>query len=167
MSKKVVSVTLALSLMLGMAAVPLIAAETVEEHGAAPFSGGPSLAKLIMGNIGRFLVLRSELNISAEQKKKIAAEIKTHKGEIGPIVKEIFEKRMALRDAVVDKPGDQQAIRAAANDLGKAIGDAALLASKVVAEVKPVLTPEQQALIKNFRIANDKATAEWIGQIGQ
>jgi hypothetical protein len=30
-----------------------------------------------------------------------------------------------------------------------------------------VLTFEQQERIKNFRMANDKATSEWISQIGQ
>jgi hypothetical protein len=41
------------------------------------------------------------------------------------------------------------------------------LASKVIAKVKPVLTTKQQERIKNFRMVNDKATAEWISQIGQ
>ena len=167
MNRKVVSATLVVLLVLGMAAVPSIAAETVKEDGGAQLAGPPPLARLIMGNIGRLLVLRSELNISAEQRKKIAAEIKSHKDEIRPIAKEIFEKRMAIRDAVLNKAGDRQAIMAAANDLGKAIGDAAVLASKVIAKVKPVLTSEQQERIKNFRMANEKATAEWISQIGQ
>lgn len=167
MSRKVVSAMLVALLLLGMAAVPSIAAETVKEDGGAQPAGPPPLAGLIMGNIGRFLVLGSELNISAEQRKKIAAEVKSHKDEIRPVAKEISEKRMALRDAVLNKPGDRQAIMAAANDLGKAIGDAAVLASKVIAKVKPVLTSEQQERIKNLRMANDKATAEWISQIGQ
>lgn len=167
MRRKVVSATLVALLVLGMAAVPSTAAETVKEDEGAQLAGRPPLARLIMGNIGRFLVLRSELNISAEQRKKIAAEIKSHKDEIRPVAKEIFEKRMALRDAVLNKAGDRQAIMAAANDLGKAIGDAAVLASKVIAKVKPVLTFEQQERIKNFRMANDKATSEWISQIGQ
>jgi len=154
-------------LVLGMVAVPSIAAETAKEHGDPQLSGPPPLGRLIMGNIGRFLVLRSELNITADQKKKIAAEIKSHKDEIRPVVKEIFEKRKALRDAVLNKPGDRQAITAAANDLGKAIGDAAVLASNVIAKLKPVLTSEQQERIKNFRMANDKAVAEWISQIRQ
>ncbi len=167
MSRKVVSAMLVALLLLGMAAVPSIAAETVKEDGGAQLAGPPPLAGLIMGNIGRVLVLGSELNISAEQRKKIAAEVKSHKDEIRPVAKEISEKRMALRDAVLNKPGDRQAIMAAANDLGKAIGDAAVLASKVIAKVKPVLTSEQQERIKNLRMANDKATAEWISQIGQ
>lgn len=160
------SAVLVVVLVLGAAAVPSIAAEPVQDDGGVQFASRP-LARLIMGNIGRFLVLRSELNITDEQRKKIAAEIKRHKDEIRPIAKEVFEKRQALRDAVLNKPGDKQAIMAAANDLGKAIGDAAVLASKVVAQVKPMLTPEQQERIKNFRMTNDKATSDWISQIGQ
>ncbi len=167
MSSKVVSATLMTLLVLGMAAVPSIAAETAKEDGGAQLAGPRPLARLIMGNIGRFLLLASELNISAEQKKKIAAEIKGHKDEIRPVAKEIFEKRQALRDAVLNKPGDRQAITAAANDMGKAIGDAAVLASKVIAKIKPVRTPEQIEHIENFRKAKDKATAEWISQIGK
>jgi Spy/CpxP family protein refolding chaperone len=166
MSRNVVSAMLVAVLVLGAVAIPSIAAEPVKDDGGAQLAGRP-LARLIMGNIGRFLVLRSELNITDEQRKKIAAEIKSHKAEIRPIAKEVFEKRQALRDAALNKPGDKQAIMAAANDLGKAIGDAALLASKVLAQVKPIMTPEQQERIKNFRMTNDKATAEWISQIGQ
>jgi len=166
MSRKVVSAVLVAFFVLGAAAIPSIAAEPVKDDDGVQFASRP-LARLIMGHIGRFLVLRSELNITDEQKNKIVGEIKSHKDEIRPIAKEIFEKRQALRDAVLNKPGDQQAIVAAANDLGKAIGNAAMLASKVIAKVKPMLTSEQQEQIKNFRVSNDKATAEWISQIGQ
>lgn len=166
MSRKVVSAVMVAILVLGAVAVPSIAAEPVKDDGGPQLAGRP-LARLIMGNIGRFLVLRSELNITDDQRNKIAGEIKSHKDEIRPIAKEVFEKRQALRDAVLNKPGDQQAIMAAANDLGKAIGNAAMLASKVIAKVKPMLTSEQQERIKNFRMSNDKAAAEWISQIGQ
>ena len=54
MSRKVVSATLVVLLVLGMAAVPSIAAETVKEDGGAQLAGPPPLARLIMGNIGRF-----------------------------------------------------------------------------------------------------------------
>ena len=84
-----------------------------------------------------------------------------------PLQKRSSRSGWPYTDAVLNKPGDRQAIMSAANDLGKAIGDTAVLASKVIAKVKPVLTSEQQERIKNFRMANDKATAEWISQIGQ
>jgi hypothetical protein len=79
MRGKVASATLVVVFVLGMAAVHSIAAETVKEDGGAQLAGPRPLAGLIMGNAGRFLVLRSELNISAEQRKMIAAEIKSHK----------------------------------------------------------------------------------------
>lgn len=127
--------------------------------------GQSPLAKLITGNIGRFLVLRSELGITADQKKKIIGIVKSHRDEIRPVVKSVLEKRRALRDAVVNKPGDETAIRGAATELGKSIGDAAVLASKVVAQVKPELTSQQIERIEKFRADTQKATAEWLDQM--
>jgi Spy/CpxP family protein refolding chaperone len=125
------------------------------------------LAKLITGNIGRFLVLRSELGITADQKKKIIGIVKSRRDEIRPVVNSVLEKRRALRDAVLNKPGDETAIRGAANEMGKAIGDAAVLASKVVAQVKPALTPQQIERIEKFRADTQKATDDWLEQMGK
>ncbi len=129
--------------------------------------GHSGLAKLITGNIGRFLVLRSELGVTNDQKKKIVEIVKSHRDEIRPVVKTILEKRRALREAVVNKPGDETAIRSAATEMGKAIGDAAVLASKVVAQVKPVLTPQQIERIEKFRADTQKATTDWLDQMGK
>jgi hypothetical protein len=43
----------------------------------------------------------------------------------------------------------------AANYL-KAIGNAAVPVSKVIAQVRPILTPEQQERISNFRMSADR-----------
>jgi Spy/CpxP family protein refolding chaperone len=129
--------------------------------------GQSPLAKLITGNIGRFLVLRSELGVTNDQKKKIVEIVKSHRDEIRPVVKTILEKRRALREAVVNKPGDETAIRSAATEMGKAIGDAAVLASKVVAQVKPVLTSQQIERIEKFRADTQKATTDWLDQMGK
>jgi Spy/CpxP family protein refolding chaperone len=166
MNKKAICIVLVSVLMMGLAAVPSRAADRAKEDGRPTLEGRP-LGKLIMGHIGRLLVLKSELNVTDDQRKKIAAEIKSHKDEIRPVVKLIFEKRQALRDSVINNHGDEKTILQASEDLGKAIGKAALLASKVVAKVRPIFTPEQQERIKNFRMRMDKATSEWINQIGQ
>jgi hypothetical protein len=55
----------------------------------------------------------------------------------------------------------------AANDLGKAIGNAAVPVSKVIARVRLVLTPEQQAHISNFRMSVERAISERINHIAQ
>lgn len=162
MVRKTIFIAAMMFLAVGLISIPTQAADTPthSEIGASP------LGKLIMGNIGRLLVLRSELNITGDQRKQIAAHLKNHKNEIRPIAKDVFEKRVALRETVLNKPGDEQAIMAAAKDLGTAIGKAAVLASTIVAEIKPVLTPDQQERIKNFKIGTDQAVSQWIDQIG-
>lgn len=142
--------------------------------GAQPTSGddssavcAPPVARLIAGNIGRFLVMRSELNVTPEQRSKIAAVVKGHRDEIRPMAKSILEKRTALREAVLATPKNEETIRKAATDLGKAIADASVLASKVISEARPALTPEQIERIRKFRMDNDKATTAWVDKIGQ
>ena len=72
-----------------------------------------------------------------------------------------------LREAVLKEPADEKAIRSAAKDLSKSIGDASVLASRVIAEARPVLTAEQVKLIRNFRTEVDKATLDWLNQLGR
>ncbi len=163
MVRKTILIAAMMFLGAGLIAIPVQAADTQthsETIGASP------LGKLIMGKIGRLLVLRSELNITGDQRKQIAALIKNRTNDIRPVAKDVFDKRVVLREVVLNKPGDEQAIMAAAKDLGTAIGKAAVLASTIVAEIKPVLTPEQQEHIKNFKVGSDQAVSQWIEQIG-
>ncbi|MBI4961673.1 MAG: Spy/CpxP family protein refolding chaperone [Desulfomonile tiedjei] len=151
--------------ILGMSA-PGWAAQPMGGQDPSTLFSSP-LARLITGNIGRFLVLRSELNVTPEQRAKIAATVKSHRDEIRPVAKSILEKRSALREAVLATTKNDEAIRKAANDLGKAIGDASVLASKVIGEARTALTPEQIERIHKFRAENNKAAMAWVDQIGQ
>jgi Spy/CpxP family protein refolding chaperone len=143
------------------------AAEPAAKGDAEGFGQAAPLAKLITGNIGRLLVLRSELGVTHDQKKKIAEIIKSHRDEIRPVAKEIIAKRRSLQQAVINKQGDETAIRSAAGELGKAVGDAGVLASKIVAQVKPVLTSQQIDRIEKFRVDTQKATTEWLDEMGK
>jgi Spy/CpxP family protein refolding chaperone len=143
--------------VMAIAAPPIVRAASKAEHGKwadAPFG------RLICGHIGRWMVLRSELNVTDEQKDKIKATIKPRKPEIAKAAKGVWEKRTALVDAVLADQPNEEAIRHAADDLGKAIGDAAVLASKVAGDVRPVLTTEQREKLQKFRedchVATDK-----------
>jgi Spy/CpxP family protein refolding chaperone len=138
---------------------------------AAPDTSGAlkeGLVRLITGHIGRFLVLRSELSVTPEQKTKIREAVESRKDRIGPVVKSLKDKRRALRDAVRAETPDEAAIRAAADQLGKAIADAAVLASQVVADARKVMTDEQRSRIEQFIKANDTAQdgflKEFFGQ---
>jgi Spy/CpxP family protein refolding chaperone len=168
MNKKTIIIASALVLKLALVCVALNAwaAEPGAKADIETFNQAP-LAKLITGNIGRFLVLKSELGITAAQKKSIIGIVKSHRDKIRPVVKTIIEKRRALRDAVLKKPGDETAIRGAGVEMGKAIGDAAVLASKIVAQVKPELTSQQIKRIEKFRMDTQKATTEWLSDMGK
>ncbi len=63
------------------------------------------------------------------------------------MLKPVAEKRRALRDATLAENPNEATIRDAADELGKAIGDAAVVGSKIKAEIHKVLTPEQQEKI--------------------
>ena len=151
---------LALALV-GVIGTGALAAGGKTGFGSGKWADGP-LGKLLGGQIGRMMVLRSELNVTDEQKEKIHAIIAGKKKEILPVAKGVWAKRVALRDAVLaDKP-DEAAIRKAADELGKAIGDAAVLGAKVVGEVKPVLTAEQRERIKKFHDECESATEKFF-----
>lgn len=128
-------------------------------HGEESRWADTPLHKLISGHIGRWMVLRSELNVSGEQKAKIKEVVQSQKPEIATAAKAVWEKHVALRSAVLADQPDEQVIRKASDDLGKAIGDAAVLASKVAGQVKPILTTEQREKIKQFRQECETSTA--------
>jgi len=130
-------------------------------HGGTFWHNSP-MKSLIVGKIGRFLVLRSELNITDEQRREIGRIIKSHKEELVPMAKTILDRRQALRKAVLAEPVKEEAIRAKSKELSQAIGDASVLASKVIREARPVLNAKQLERIRKFMDANHQATNDWL-----
>ncbi len=135
---------------------------------AKKWEGGPvahsPLGRLVSGQIGRLMVLRSELNLTDEQRARVKETLKAHKPEIAAAGKAVWEKRVALRDLVLDEKADEPAIRKAADDLARSIGDAAVLAAKIRGEVAPVLTDEQKKLIRQTRLECREATEKFFAQ---
>ena len=120
---------------------------------------------LVSGQFGRLLTLRSELGITTEQREQIRGIVKSHRQEIAAVLKPVAEKRRALRDATLAENPNDAAIHAAANELGKAIGDAAVVGSKIKAEVHKVLTPEQREKITQFRQQSETAVDKFLEKL--
>lgn len=139
------------------------------ETGPADESSGafcrPAAARLFAENLGRLLVLGSELNLSGDQRTKLAATVRSRGDEIRPIATSIIEKKKALREAVFNE--DEKAINNSAENLGHAIGRAAVVVSKIISEAKGILTREQVERIQDFRSKSDRAEAAWLDQIGK
>lgn len=112
---------------------------------------GRPIANLIRSGVRRLVTLKSDLNLTDEQRTEIRETVKAHREALVPAIEEVMAKRNILRAAVLADNADESAIRAAATDLGASIGDAAVLASKVAAEVKPILTDEQKQILQDFR----------------
>ncbi|MDQ7784160.1 MAG: hypothetical protein RDU20_14845 [Desulfomonilaceae bacterium] len=146
-----------------------LAAWGVGSGGAAGGTGlfDGSLKSHMIGQVGRLLVLRSQLDVTDEQKRKISVIIQSRMDEIVPAAESVIETRRALREAVLKEAPDEKEIRVAAEALGKSLGDASVLTSRIVAEARPILTTRQVKLVKDFRTSLDNATLDWLNQLGK
>jgi Spy/CpxP family protein refolding chaperone len=123
------------------------------------------LRMLISGQFGRWLALRSELDVTTEQREKIREILKRHKSELAAALHPVVEKRRALREATLAENANEATIRAAADELGKSIGDAAVVGSKVKADVRAVLTPAQREKVTQFRQQSESAVDKFLDEI--
>ena len=121
------------------------------------------LGKLISGNLGRMLVLRSELNITQEQKVQIRDVLLSHRSEIVTSAQAVRVKQVALRDAVLQGRSEQE-VRAAADELGDVIADTAVKATKLRNEIAPILTEQQLELIGKTVQDKDQAIDSFLEQ---
>lgn len=153
-------------LLASVVALALVTGVAAAYGSGAPGFGGrlahTPIGKMIGGCIGRIMVLRSELNVTDEQRAQIREVLVSHRPAIAETVKSVRDKRVALRNAVLSGKADEAEIRAAADDLGKAIADAAVKATKLRGEIAPILTEEQQGLIAKFLRENDAAVDKFL-----
>jgi len=99
----------------------------------------------------RFDHVSRALSLTDDQKVKIKAVLKTHSDEVKAQIQASASARAALHNAVMAKPIDESAIRAAAQQVGQTQGDGAVLFAKIRAEIEPVLTADQKDRIQKFQ----------------
>jgi Spy/CpxP family protein refolding chaperone len=158
--------TLAAVGLLGMGSFTLgVRASDTPSFGLTTQQSDHPLMQFIRGQIGRWMVLRSQLDLTSQQKQRIATILQSHKSEIVQAVQPVVQKRRALREAVIAPVPDEKAIRAAADDLGKSIGDAAVLASHIRQQIAPILTDEQKHEIGDFRSQSDAAVDKFFAKM--
>ncbi|MFV1967594.1 MAG: Spy/CpxP family protein refolding chaperone [Pirellulaceae bacterium] len=159
MRRVMVTGVVVLALVAGMAAAYGQASPAA--WGSCRLANTP-IGRMISGSIGRLLVLRSEMNVTEEQRARICEVLVTHRPAIAETVKSVRGKRVALRNTVLSGEADEAQIRAAADELGKAIADAAVKGSKLRNEIAPILTEEQRGLIASFFEENDAAVGKFL-----
>lgn len=140
-----------LKLTVAAVALTLVAASAgavLLAQGRGPHGGGFGLGFGPFGFRGMGL-LAAALDLTDEQQTQIKGILSQHRDEFRAIAQQVRPKRDALQEAIV--AGDEATIRARVTDLTQAGGDAAVVASKVHAEVMQVLTPEQQQKASELR----------------
>jgi len=163
------STKLGACLLAGLVATTAVAGPMAAST-AAKFKPGHQLAqtplgRLILGNVGRLMVLRSELNATDQQRDQVRRVLESHQAQIARQAKNVWTKRIALRDAVMGDSSDEKAVRQAADELGDAIGDAAVLAARLRGELEPVFSDEQKERVDACRRECDKAVERFFAEV--
>lgn len=111
-----------------------------------------SVRNLVRGIIGRVMVLRSELDVSDEQRGQIKKIVISHKDDLRNNVTSVLNSRRALAKAIASGQSEQD-LKKAADDLGDAVAKAALEFAKTRQDARKVLTAEQKKKIDDTRAA--------------
>ena len=125
------------------------------------------MGRFLTGQVGQLLVLRSRLNVTPEQREQVVRVLQSHRAELAQAAKPVVAKRRALREATTAETLDEPQIRDAAADLGKALGDLAVIGARVKAEVRATLTAEQRKTLDEFRTQNYKIVDEFIDRMAK
>lgn len=128
---------------------------------------GPSrdlLRRMMMGQMGRALVLRSQLDLTHEQRTKIRNILKDNRHALFQAMQPVMEKRMALQNLALTGASAKN-INQAAAELGDAAGKAAVECSKIAAQIHKVLTPEQAKAVDTFLKSTMHAKVDFMKQM--
>lgn len=137
------------------------AQETAEDCRAA------RMMKMLRGQLARAVELREELDLTEEQRGQLKGIAMAHRDELRPLMGDVLTHKRALREAVLAEEIDEAAIRAEAEALGEAIGDAALAMAEVGAEMREVLTDRQLELIRESAEEREAAAEQLLSEVGQ
>jgi len=106
--------------------------------------GGPGRGGPLAG-----LPLR-ELNLSDAQREQVKAIVDSHQAEMKAVGDRAMTARQALHAATTSASFDEAAVRARAAELAAVEADVAVGRARIFADVYQILTPEQQAKVKEL-----------------
>lgn len=111
--------------------------------------GGPGMAgpsgplQMILGRAAE------RLGLTDAQQSQIKSIAEAHKGDLQTVMRQVGDARRTLLLAQVNAQTDDQ-IRQLSGQVAQAEANAAVAEAHVVAEVMQVLTPDQQAQVRNM-----------------
>lgn len=112
---------------------------------------------------GMILRLKDKLNLTDEQVKQLEAIKTEDKDKIKTNREAVKAKREELHK-LIEAGADETAIRAAAGEIGKAIGDQAVLKASIKAKVEGILTGAQKTQLKELKEQHKQRCKEQAGK---
>lgn len=109
---------------------------------APELPGEAAAQKLVLETVGDFMAVRQAHPLSELQRQKITATLKARRDDVVLQANARLKAQRVLRAAILDG-GDDEAVRAAARQVGSAMAEGAILRKAIATEVKPLLTAEQ------------------------
>ncbi len=94
------------------------------------------------------------LSLTDDQAKQIKEIYDSHQADRSARSQAIMSAREALQKATVATPLNEQAIKSAAQAVGQAEGDSALLEARTRSQVGALLNPDQQQKFASYRDGN-------------
>ena len=157
--KSIAVVVLALTAMAGLVLAAPGRGGNRQRGGYEFGAEGPGRFGMGMERPGGQAILHilGKLDLTDEQKESVKKITEEAKEKNKTAAEAVIEARKALREAV--EKGDEEAVRKAATELGKALGDQAVLKVQTMASIKKVLTPEQLQKLEELK-AKMKERAE-------
>ncbi|MEY5024909.1 MAG: hypothetical protein RLZZ244_437 [Verrucomicrobiota bacterium] len=140
-------------------------AATASSDTLQPEKNGSAIREIVRTAVRHVLNFRKETPLTAEQRASVAKILETHREEIRTQMTKGRDARRAMAKAA-KKDAHSAATRAAAEKLGVVTRDRALLIAKIGAEVRPLLTTEQQKHIENARGELESLVDAALPQIG-
>jgi len=140
------TLTLSLLAVFGLAtAIPAMAFGRVSDigEGIIPDEARTSIREILRTAARHVLNFRKQTPLSDEQKAALSKILAEHREEIRAQIKQGRDARHALETAVKENGNT----KAAAEKIGTAARDRAVLMARIGAQVRPLLTPEQQKYI--------------------
>lgn len=155
------------SVVLGVAAmvaaatfVAVLPAAEATEGTTSALPGFPMLrtaVRTLAGRVGALLTLWAELDVTDAQRDTVRQAVTAHKPELLSTARGAVAAGRTLRDTVLDPSASDEAVRLAAAELGRAIGEGAVVRAGLIRELQPAFTEEQRAAIHIFIQGNDEA----------
>ncbi|MHB1081701.1 MAG: Spy/CpxP family protein refolding chaperone [Prosthecobacter sp.] len=144
------TLTLSLLAVFGLAtAIPAMAFGRSADigEGIIPDQTRSSIREIVRTAVRHFLNFRKQTPLNEEQEAAISKILAEHREEIRAQINQGRAARHAMETAVKENGGT----KAAAEKIGDAARDRALLMARIGAQVRPLLTPEQQKRLEEAR----------------